>query len=240
MARLDKLVHLLECDSTETWGTSLFSIGRDWGYDYLLFGIVPSKGVPLEDAFIKSNYPSQWRSIYDASQLHYIDPTVSHCLRSIMPLAWNAKTFKGRVQSEFYEQASGYGLRSGISFPVHGAGGEFGILSLATSDPVHGASVEDVETLAALSLLRDYTFESSIKFLETSSRAPAPVKLTARELECLRWVMEGKSSWEISQIRMCSEATINFHVLNLKKKFNVQTRQQAVVRAIKLGLIAPS
>jgi LuxR family quorum-sensing transcriptional regulator LasR len=51
--------------------------------------------------------------------------------------------------------------------------------------------------------------------------------------------MVGKSSWEISKITGCSEATVNFHMGNIRQKFNVNTRQQAVVRAISLGLITP-
>ena len=64
-------------------------------------------------------------------------------------------------------------------------------------------------------------------------------RLTPRELEVLNWVMVGKSSWEISKITGCSEATVNFHMGNIRQKFNVNTRQQAVVRAISLGLITP-
>jgi DNA-binding CsgD family transcriptional regulator len=101
------------------------------------------------------------------------------------------------------------------------------------------ANVDDAVRAVSLSLLRDYALESPIKFMAAPARHEAPVKLTARELECLKWVMEGKSSWEISRIIMCSEATINFHASNFKKKFNVRTRQQAVVKAIKLGLIVP-
>jgi len=92
-----------------------------------------------------------------------------------------------------------------------------------------------------LSLVRDYALESSIKFVHQRDDAPVTkTRLTPRELECVKWVMAGKSSWEISQILHCSEATINFHVANLKKKFNVPTRQQVVVKAIKERLILPA
>ena len=63
--------------------------------------------------------------------------------------------------------------------------------------------------------------------------------LTKRELEVIKWVMAGKSSWEISRITDCAEATINFHIANIRQKFNVNTRQQALVKAIALGIITP-
>ena len=63
--------------------------------------------------------------------------------------------------------------------------------------------------------------------------------LTRRELEVLKWVMAGKSSWEISRITDCAEATVNFHISNIRQKFNVSTRQQALVKAIALGILNP-
>ncbi|NMM29054.1 MAG: hypothetical protein HHJ12_17680 [Glaciimonas sp.] len=240
MVRLENLLRLFDCDTSDTWSATLFGIASDCGFSHTLFGIVPNKSVPLETAFLKSNYPDKWRTTYVDLQLHSVDPAVSHCLGSIQPIAWSPDTFKGREQNEFYEQACGYGLRSGISYPLHGASGEFGVLSFVTSNSEHDAISNCFDALAELSLIRDYAFESSTKFLRNAPSPPARIKLTSRELECLKWVMGGKSSWEISQILSCSEATINFHVSNFKKKFNVHTRQQAVVKAIKTGLIIPS
>jgi len=38
----------------------------------------------------------------------------------------------------------------------------------------------------------------------------------------------------------CSEATVNFHFSNIRRKFNTNSRQQAVVKAIHMGLINPT
>lgn len=64
-----------------------------------------------------------------------------------------------------------------------------------------------------------------------------PFRLTARELECLQWSATGKSSWEISTILNISESAVNFHMANIRSKFNVSSRRQAVVQAIRFGLI---
>ena len=60
--------------------------------------------------------------------------------------------------------------------------------------------------------------------------------LTATELEILRWASEGKTVWEISQIRATSEATVKFHLRNIYGKLHVNNRVQAVSEAIKRGL----
>lgn len=240
MIQFEKLASLLECPTPDLWQQQLFAIARDCGFSHILFGIVPSKAAAFDTAFLKTNFPTEWRLTYEKDQLHMVDPTVSHCLGSMLPIAWNASSFSGNKQHEFYEQACGYGLCSGISLPIHGSSGEFGMMSFIAADTQHLATASNYQMLATLALIRDYAVASVERFTNADIIAAAKVKLTSRELECLKWIMSGKSSWEISRILCCSEATINFHVANLKKKFNVHTRQQAVVQAIKEKLIVPA
>lgn len=60
--------------------------------------------------------------------------------------------------------------------------------------------------------------------------------LTPAELEILRWASEGKTVWEISQIRATSEATVKFHLRNIYCKLQVTNRVQAVNEASRQGL----
>lgn len=60
--------------------------------------------------------------------------------------------------------------------------------------------------------------------------------LTPSELEILHWVSEGKTVWEISQIRTTSEATVKFHLRNIYGKLEVNNRVQALNEAARLGL----
>jgi DNA-binding CsgD family transcriptional regulator len=62
-------------------------------------------------------------------------------------------------------------------------------------------------------------------------------ELTAKELECLRWCREGKTNWEIGEIMLVSEKTVEFHLSNIFRKLGVSNRMTAVVMAIQRGLI---
>lgn len=240
MHEIDAFFALLNAPSEHAWGNLLFAIADRLGFSQTVYGMVPDKKQPLENAFLRSNYSPAWRQIYDNEKLHYIDPTVTHCLNSITPLVWAPDTFKSTVQKQFYEEACGYGLRSGIAYPVHGPRGEFGVISFVSDAVATPALTRELKhTLAELALVRDYVFESSLRFLKQTSNSNNEVYLTNRELECLKWAMAGKSSWEISMILNRSEATINFHIANIKQKFQVGTRQQAIVKAIRIGLLSP-
>jgi LuxR family quorum-sensing transcriptional regulator LasR len=233
------LVNLLSCETEEKWCNTLFSIAQGYGFEQTLYAVIPNKRAPLENAFLRSNYSPGWRTTYDQEKLAYVDPTVGHCLNSTVPLVWASETFQDPNQKDLYEEACGYGIRSGIIYPIHGANGEFGVFSFV-SDVLSDQKFrqELIHAMPALALLRDYAFESSRRFLTTDT-AEEKVRLTERELEVLKWTMAGKSSWEISKILYCAEATINFHLSNIRRKFEVTTRQQAVIKAIRIGLINP-
>ncbi|WP_222612723.1 helix-turn-helix transcriptional regulator [Undibacterium rugosum] len=237
MLEQDQLNKLLDAQSESQWATTLQTLADQLGFERMLFGVVPHKAQPLESAFLISNYPTEWRAVYHSQNMHHVDPTVSHCLQSALPIIWGPAVFRGVQLQQFYEQACSFGLRSGVTLPVHGRSGEFGMLSFVTD--VSHCEDSRVETLADLTLLRDYVLESSRKFTLTQTPAAGSVMLTARELECLKWVAAGKSSWEVSRILGRSEATVNFHMANIMRKFDVSTRQQAVVKSIAAGLVAP-
>lgn len=61
--------------------------------------------------------------------------------------------------------------------------------------------------------------------------------VTPRETQILSWVAAGKSDWAIGQILRISSKTVNFHVENAKRKLGVGTRVQAVVAALREGMI---
>jgi len=234
-----ELEELLHRDTATAWGEALFAVGRRHGFEKVLFGMASSRHARLESALVQTNYPQAWRERYDAERYAYVDPVVAHCLSSTLPLVWQPELFRSTAQQLLYKEACGHGLRAGVTFPIHGPNGEFGLLSFAADAAPDAAFMRRVGTaLPILSLVRDYAFASGIRFCPSTVTETAP-RLTPRELEVLNWVMVGKSSWEISKITGCSEATVNFHMGNIRQKFNVNTRQQAVVRAISLGLITP-
>lgn len=229
--------------TVEEWRNQVFKLGRDFGYEQTLLAIFPDRNVPIEAgfAFLHSNYSPGWRNKYDSEKLGYVDPTVTHCTNRSLPLIWSPEIFSARKQKEMYEEACGHGLRSGVTLPIHGARGEFGILCFVSdTKPAKCFQRDAYRRLPELTCFRDFIFESSRQFVEPSSLSEDLTAITPRELECLKWCATGKSSWEIGQILHCSEATVNFHFGNIRRKFNTTSRRQAVVKAIGMGLILPA
>jgi DNA-binding NarL/FixJ family response regulator len=68
-------------------------------------------------------------------------------------------------------------------------------------------------------------------------RDPAPAVLTARELEVLALVAEGRTNSDIGRALHVSEATVKTHLLRTFHKLEVSDRTAAVTTAMSLGLL---
>ena len=62
--------------------------------------------------------------------------------------------------------------------------------------------------------------------------------LTPRERETLRYVALGRSNKEIAVLLSIADETVKTHVANLLSKLQVENRAQAVVQALRRGLIS--
>ena len=67
-------------------------------------------------------------------------------------------------------------------------------------------------------------------------RNPTPA-LSARELEVLRQVAQGRSNREVARALYLSEATVKTHLVHAFEKLGVDSRTGAVARARELGLL---
>lgn len=68
-------------------------------------------------------------------------------------------------------------------------------------------------------------------------RDPAPTAITARELEVLVLVAEGRTNADIGRTLHISEATVKTHLLRTFNKLEVSDRTAAVTTAMSLGLL---
>ena len=68
--------------------------------------------------------------------------------------------------------------------------------------------------------------------------APFISPLTSKETEILDYMAEGYLNKQIADALGVSEQTIKNHVTSILRKLNVNARTQAVVLAIKKGLIS--
>lgn len=70
-----------------------------------------------------------------------------------------------------------------------------------------------------------------------TAQACQTVHLTEREQEVLHWLVQGASNEEISAHLYITVATVKAHLTAIFEKLSVTSRTQAIVKALKLGLV---
>jgi len=70
-----------------------------------------------------------------------------------------------------------------------------------------------------------------------SLQGHCPIHLTDREQEVLNWLIKGASNEEISRYLHVTIATVKAHLTSVFEKLGVTSRTQAIVKALKLGLV---
>jgi LuxR family transcriptional regulator, quorum-sensing system regulator LasR len=233
---INQFAGLFELKSVDQLSTAVFRWAESYGFEKCIFRVVPNKFSAMDKGFVLTNYDHQWCSMYSVYRYCDIDPIVRHCYSTHFPMLWDKSNYSSPSQAIMYKHAESFGLNSGVAFPIHGANGEFGMMNFATNTPISKIKKEHISnSIPILSIFKDYVFESSKSF--NNNLPYHSTQLTPREKEVINWCAAGKTSWEVSRILSCSESTINFHLSNIRNKFNVGSTQLAVVKALRSGLI---
>lgn len=72
---------------------------------------------------------------------------------------------------------------------------------------------------------------------EPAAAGPDENALTARESEVLALLVQGASNREIAQQLFLSDKTVKQHVTKILRKMGVRSRSQAIIHAVKSGLV---
>lgn len=86
--------------------------------------------------------------------------------------------------------------------------------------------------------LAEETLETLSRTKEKDESRAAP-HLTNREIEIIRAIAGGKSSKQIARSLSISERTVRNHASNIYKKLHIYDRTQAVLYAVRRGLVDP-
>jgi DNA-binding CsgD family transcriptional regulator len=163
---------------------------------------------------------------------------MQHCKIQSVPIVWDQSTYVDAQQGEKWEHQAQFGYRCGISSAMHLPHGLHFLYGVDRPEPLTACAEELIRITADLQLFAVHAQETAMRTL-----LPAPVgesevpALTRRELECLRWTMDGKTAWELGRILGIAEQTAVRHLHNASHKLVCVNKHQTVLKALRLGLI---
>lgn len=202
--------------------------------DHLVYFTSKVGGSPSTDPYVRLTYPASWLARYLAMGYGDVDPILREGFRRTLPFEWSELDRGNAAEAAFLADAGAHGVGPhGYSIPVSTKHGHRGLLAVSFS----GLEGEWINFLAttqpALIQIANRLHRRVIADLFGEDRP----HLTARELECLRWVALGKATTEIAAILQISPHTTRDHLKSVHYKLDCVTSAQAVTKAVKLGLL---
>jgi DNA-binding CsgD family transcriptional regulator len=183
------------------------------------------------------NTPNGYRELFQNRENWRRDPVMQHCKRFSMPIIWDQGTYASQGLGEKWEEQARFGYRHGIAMALHMPEGRHFFLGVDRDQPVPPDASEITRLVADLQLFAVHAQDAALRILTPMPSTPGAPSLTPRELETLRWTMEGKTAWEVGNLLGISERTAALHVNNATHKLDCVNKHQAVLKALRLGLI---
>jgi DNA-binding CsgD family transcriptional regulator len=188
--------------------------------------------------FIKvDNTPVAFNDTYSSTNLQRKDPVMQHCRRQTVPIIWDQDTYLSHGAGDLWEQQAGFGYRTGIAMALHMPEGRHFVLGVDRDQALPNDAEELQRIVADLQLFAVHAQEAALRLLVPAAMQPERPALTPRETESLRWTMDGKTAWEVGAVLGISERTAVLHINNAMHKLGCVSKHQAVLKALRLGLI---
>lgn len=195
-----------------------------------------------DSAKLISSYPRPWTDRYFQLRYQELDPVVRRARLERDLFSWgssNVRPCGNREQQRFFDEATTFGIRSGITVPIRGGFGRMAAFTLATSD--RGFDPERLvrEWKDIVQLVGLYFHAHVAARLERAGAGPllAARDLTQRERQCLAWTAQGKTVADIAVLVAISPRTVVFHLENARRKLGAASIAQCVAEALRQGLL---
>jgi DNA-binding CsgD family transcriptional regulator len=228
---------VLEAKSRDDFQAELVRFAGQLGFDKVATMTVIDHFLGEPEFITVDNTPTAYRANYQDRSNGKRDPVMQHCRTKSVPVIWNQSTYLQADQGEKWEQQARFGYRYGISLALHMPEGRHFVLGVVRDQALPKDPAEITRVVASLQLFAVHAQEAAMRILIPAGLEPGLPALTPRELETLRWTMEGKTAWEVANVLGISERTAVLHANNAMHKLGCVNKHQAVLKALRLGLI---
>ncbi len=203
---------------------------------FIVFTLPGFEAEKLSAYSIVSNWPQEIMAKYDALRMVRHSAGIRKLRLTTVPFSYDMREWIGESSetvdfSELLTLLTGHGMLVGHFFPVHDALGNRGAVVWSGESAALGR-----EDRLMLQMISVHLFNRLAEI--GSAWKTGQVVLTDREIQCLSWTAAGKTSLEIAEILGLSEHTVNHYLNQVTRKLEAVNRTQAVVKAIRRGLIA--
>jgi DNA-binding CsgD family transcriptional regulator len=237
--RLDQhCADVLHAKSVKDLLRKMVAFSEDRGFRSISATVITDHSPTLREYQSITNAPADYMPEFEDIGAARVDPVSQHAAVSSTPLVWDQRTYVDGGQAGLWERQAPSGYHSGIVVAFHLPRGRHFLFGPDCDRPAcarpHEVKrlVEDVLQFAAHA--QAAAFELCCHIDPPDHELPRP---TPGELEALRWSMDGMTRWEIGRKMGLSERHVALRLQRAMRKLDCASTYEAVLRAIKLGLI---
>lgn len=228
---------VLEARSEAEFRSVVVRFAQNLGFDTVSAMVVVDRlGGEFEYVTIH-NTPQAYLATFKDERESRRDPVLQHCKHHTVPIIWNQKTYLLNDAIDQWEHQAFYGYRNGIAMALHMPEGRHFIIGVDRNSTLPEDPSELTRMVADLQLFAVHAQDTALRVLVPEALRPERPALTPRELDVLRWTLDGKTAREISELLGIGERTSVFHLQNAMQKLHCNSKHQAVLKALRLGLI---
>ena len=228
---------VMQASSREEFREEIVRFAVALGFETVSAMTVVDHGLARSEFIVVDNTPPAYVDTFRDPGNGRRDPVMQHCRKQSVPIIWNRDTYSASGAIEKWEQQAQFGYCSGIAMALHLPEGRHFFLGVDRDRPLPQDAHELQRLVADLQLFAVHAQEAALRLFVPAPLQPEHPALTPRELEALRWTMDGKTAWEVGVILGITERTAVLHVNNAMHKLGCVNKHQAVLKALRLGLI---
>jgi len=233
-----RYLSVLEAKTRDEFQAELVRFTRQLGFETVSAMTVIDHFLGESEFITVDNTPAAYRATFQDHNSGKRDPVMQHCKVKSVPIVWDQSTYVRADQAGKWEHQARFGYHCGISLAMHMPKGLHFLVGVDRDQPLPACSAEINRMTADLQLFAAYAQDAVMRVLVPKPpKEPDFPNLTRRELECLRWTMEGKTAWELGRILGIAEQTVVRHTYNATRKLGCVSKHQAVLKALRLELI---
>jgi DNA-binding CsgD family transcriptional regulator len=209
----------------------LSSLCKELGVDHLAY--FTSTPFSVKTRCYVTTYPSHWIDRYTQADYFQIDPIIRRLPTMTIPLDWGVCRTSSPETRRFFLDADEHEIgRHGLTIPLRFSAGSVGALSITSQrnqSPFSQYSLADIADLHALG--------KAIHVEVCRLAGTTGSSLSQRESDCLRYLLMGDAPKVIACRLGVSDSRVRFLLNSVRSKLSCTTTEQALVRALALGLI---
>ena len=233
----DELLEVVGAKDSHDLDASIQRFVREVGFErYGLLVIHDDLSRP-DSAVVVSRLHNTPDAYQEWADIGRSDPVCQHAKRSTAPFIYGPETYRQAGAMPRWEHQAQFGFAYGVCSTFHLPGNLHVTLGVDRTRPLPTQREELERLVVRTHFFSTFVQSAALALLRVEPPEALKVRLSPREHECLQWAAEGKTAWETGMILSIAEGSVVKILAAAIRKLDCANKPQAVVKALRLGLI---